>query len=414
MSAAGYMTSYNRSGQQAIGAATNVAFDDSGDGLAWVFQANTADPITHLGFRYGARTGTPPTYRASLQTPTAAGGVPDTTVLGGGSPASVTFTPPADATWNGTWQWVQLANAYTPSRGQLLASCLEYSSGTIDGSNTSSFTAGMATFKQASGFPYRCLKTAGTWAKVDTANICFGYRTANGRYGYVTTGSFTTTIGTSGHRATMHFTLPAGYGDTFQLAGASMAWEPPTTGQSPIFGLWNAAGTLLASKTLDTDIITATTAGGHEFLFGDATLPTLSYGTKYYIGFESASTSAQGLLGAQLGASADRSAWPDGLIRGYSLWNGSVWTDDDTVIPLCELIFADITEPGAADYPSEDDVRDGVSFDTGAQIGNMTLPAITDVASGVQYGTSGTEFTGTLAGGSGVGGLINGGLISRK
>ncbi|MCG3177003.1 MAG: hypothetical protein MOGMAGMI_01967 [Candidatus Omnitrophica bacterium] len=50
----------------------------------------------------------------------------------------------------------------------------------------------------------------------------------------------------------------------------------------------------------------------------------------------------------------------------------------------------------AADYPSEDDVRDGVSFGDGAFEGNMTLPAEADVEAGVQYGTNGTEFEGTL------------------
>ncbi|MCG3177374.1 MAG: hypothetical protein MOGMAGMI_02348 [Candidatus Omnitrophica bacterium] len=51
----------------------------------------------------------------------------------------------------------------------------------------------------------------------------------------------------------------------------------------------------------------------------------------------------------------------------------------------------------AADYPSEDDVRDGVSFGDGAFTGNMTLPAEADVEDGVQYGTNGVEFEGTLA-----------------
>lgn len=345
MSAAGYLTTYNRGGQQAIGAATNSALDDSGDGIAWIFQPHTTDPITHVGFRYGARTGTPPTYIASLQTPTAAGGVPDGTVLGGGTPASATFTPPADATWDGTWRWITLANAYTPSRGQFLAACVEYSSGTIDGSNNSSFSRGLATIKLGSGFPYPCLKTASTWARTDSAIVTFGYRTASGRYGIVATGAASPTSSTSGHRLTMHFTLPSGLGDTFQLAGASFAWDPPATGVAPIFGLWNAAGTLLASKTLDTDILARVTAGHFELLFADATLPTLSYGTKYYIGFELNSANATILNSAQLQEAEDRQAWPDGLNRGYSSWNGSAWADDNTIMPLAELIFADITEP---------------------------------------------------------------------
>ena len=52
------------------------------------------------------------------------------------------------------------------------------------------------------------------------------------------------------------------------------------------------------------------------------------------------------------------------------------------------------TNVGAADYPSEDDVRYGVDFDSGGQTGNMTLPAESNVVSGVLYGTDGVEFEG--------------------
>ena len=54
----------------------------------------------------------------------------------------------------------------------------------------------------------------------------------------------------------------------------------------------------------------------------------------------------------------------------------------------------------APDYPSEDDVRDGVAFGEAAE-GNLALPAVADVKEGVQYGANGTEFEGTLSGGGG-------------
>src|SRR5690349_18160435 len=89
----------------------NQVIDSGGasiDRIAHVLQL-PADTWTHVGFRYGARTGTPVQHKTGLQTPDASGN-PDGTYLGGGSPASGTFTPPADATWDGTWQWVALAN----------------------------------------------------------------------------------------------------------------------------------------------------------------------------------------------------------------------------------------------------------------------------------------------------------------
>lgn len=51
---------------------------------------------------------------------------------------------------------------------------------------------------------------------------------------------------------------------------------------------------------------------------------------------------------------------------------------------------------GSCDYPSEDDVRDGVTFASGASTGNLELPVEDDVEFGVSYGTNGSEFTGTV------------------
>ena len=48
------------------------------------------------------------------------------------------------------------------------------------------------------------------------------------------------------------------------------------------------------------------------------------------------------------------------------------------------------------DYPSEDDVEDGVSFGAGTLEGNLELPTEGQVVDGVSYGSNGTEFTGTL------------------
>ena len=50
----------------------------------------------------------------------------------------------------------------------------------------------------------------------------------------------------------------------------------------------------------------------------------------------------------------------------------------------------------AADYPSEDDVRSGVDYDSGALTGNLTLPNVNDVSNGIDYGANGTEFDGDL------------------
>lgn len=50
------------------------------------------------------------------------------------------------------------------------------------------------------------------------------------------------------------------------------------------------------------------------------------------------------------------------------------------------------------DYPSQDNVRLGVIYNSGSNSGNLELPLINDVKNGVQYGSNGNEFTGTYVG----------------
>lgn len=358
-----FQSMWNRVGPPSIsGTATNVNLDASNDGLGAIFEANKPDAITHLGFRAGARTGADASliYIVGLEDIVATTGLPNAAAsyLGGGSPASGTFTPPADTTWDGKWQWVALTNPFTPTRGQQMAMTIRHSSGTIDGTNFLSFTREWAILKSANGSPYSSVLTAGTWAKSGTG-LCFGYRTAAGRYGFIAQTMWNTAVATTGRRAAMFFTLPSGHGSTFQVAGIVVQASTPAGGTTFIFGLWNAAGTALQSRTYDSDLVQAAgNAGVHELFFSDATLADLVYGTKYYIGFESVSNSSVTIRGFQLAEAADRSAFPNGVNRGYSLWDGAAWVDDDTVMPNAELNLADIVEP-ASGGPVTGNMRGG-------------------------------------------------------
>ncbi len=347
----------NRWGQRTdIASATTQTCDAATDGLGFIFQSLTTEAITHLGFRYGLRTGTPPTYIAALEGIDASG-LPNGTILGGGSPASGTFTPPADTTWNSLWRWVTLSNAYTPTRGEKLALTIRHSSGTVNASNNSTFTLRFTTAAaEVFAFPYGLTLTAGTWAKVVVDVPIFAIRTANQRYGMLIQSLFSTTVTTTGHRSAMRFTLPATWAETFALAGARMSFTAPAAAGSFKFALWQDT-TELTSMTLDSDMLGVNTGRRNgEFLFTDTTLPVLTFGTQYRLGLEVISSLAAGIIGLQLSESDDRLAYPLGTNRGYSTWNGSTWTDDNTVMPYVELIFADITEPvsaapGRRDYP---------------------------------------------------------------
>lgn len=341
------MGAFGGAGGLGLTTPTLFALDANNDGAGWVYAPRTTDPITHLGFRYGARTGTPPTYIIGIEGVDPATGFPDGTYKGGGTPASATFTPPADATWNGLWQWIELDNAYTPNRGQpLLCTTLRYSSGTVDASNLGTFTTRFIGSSGASAhvLPYSLTLTAGTWAKPGASHACFGYRTASGRFGNFFQGDYATNITTAGHRQAMHFTLPSGHGDTFKILGATFPMTVPASGNTFKFGLWNAAGTAIQEATYDSDEVEVIAQRTVNLIFDEASLTALSYGTKYYLGIENVSGTI-GLKGYVLSSADDRSMFPLGMIRGLSTWNGATWTDDDTMMPLTEPILADITEP---------------------------------------------------------------------
>lgn len=325
---------------------TNHSVDASNEGVAWAFQAPRASAISKLWFRYGSRTGTPPTYRISLQS-LGSTGLPDGTVLGGGSPASATFTPPASTAWDTTGQWITLNNTYTPTRGQVLCSVIEYSSGTIDASNFSSFGRSVQSFATINAtFPYAITNSVGTWTKT-TGNAfpVFAVEDAIGIYGCPVINRHDTTETTSGRRQAAAITLPSTLGSTFVVRGVAFATGRLGSAAGTFkVCVWDASGTELASTgTWDADHQAGVTnTGSGEFLFTSSV--TLNYGTKYYFGVES-SGSPISVAGANLTNAADRAAHPLGANRAWASWDGSSWTETTTRLPLLDLIFDDITVP---------------------------------------------------------------------
>lgn len=342
----------------------NVSLDGSGDGAAWVFQPFSTDPITHLGYRYGARTGTPPTYSIRLEGLDSTG-LPDNTDVGGGSATAVTFTPPADATINGLWQWKALTNAYTPSLGQTLCATIRHSSGSVDASNCSSFTLRTTTIgSSVTALPYSLDNLSGSWTKRAQYSI-FGWRTASGRFGRCFQSSYTTaTANTAGHKSGMYFTLPSGLGSTYRIRGLNFVGDSGASSGSCKFGIWSTDGTVRRSVTWDCDHQGAAPNVVGDFnpiIFTDAHYD-FAYGTKYYAGVEVVS-GAVGVHGHVVAEADDRSAYPNGTNRGLVTYNGSTWAETDTVLPLIDLILEDVTIPaGGGGGPAFAMCGQGASF----------------------------------------------------
>ncbi len=326
---------------------SNFALDATTDAVEFIVEAPAAITITRLGFRYGARTGTPPTYRISIQGVGATGN-PDGTIKGAGTPASATFTPPASAAWNGTWNWVTLDNPYTCARGEFLAIVIDYSAGSVDGSNNSSFTSTASFEASPAGFPY-VIQNNATVRTRQGAQPVYGYGSAGTAYGAPMQSLFITamTSATTPDEYALAFTLSASYGSTFQVAGARACFQSPAAGSIKV--ILYSGTTVLQSVTVDTDAVATAGSRPMEIFFADAALTDLSFGSLYRIGFQPQDAAGNYFLfGITMAAAADAAAFPGGTqFHLSSRVDAGAWSNDLATRPMAELILADLTVAAA-------------------------------------------------------------------
>lgn len=325
--------------------------DANNDGVGFIFQSLSTDPITHIGFRYHARTGDPPPLTAGLQSVSTTTGLPTNTFLqNGGNDCKVSIDPPNSTAWDGLWQWAALDFAYTPAAiGEIIAGVIL--GGTTDAVNYSSITTGFDNVPPSRiFFPYASRLTAGVWSNSSGAAdpSLFGWRTASGRFGNIAQSVYNTrTASTVGHRVAAKINVPAGWCSTYKVSGLRFTGSLSlASGKLPLLKIWNAGGALV-SGAIDTEQLSVASSNTYyvsEFAF--PSIVTLNAGTDYYFGFEVADAVNAGVIinGWSVDNAADLSEI-DGGNCILSTYNGSVWTDDPLTRPWLELILDDITAP---------------------------------------------------------------------
>jgi hypothetical protein len=331
---------------------TANAFDAATDANEWIVQAEEAATITHIGIKALARVGTPPTFRVSLQGVTGVPLVPDGTVLGGGSPASGTYTPPASSAWNNTWQWIALTNSYTCTRGEVFAIVDDYSSGSIDASNTLSRHNGLNGFQGRVGFPLAITNNAGVRSR-DSQLPIFGYKSATKSYGLPFSAPVTTSYSSdsSPNEYALAFSLPLGSVTKYQIMGARLRMVTPAASKNFSVNLYEGTTLLQTTGTLSSDLFRiAATDSYVEVYFTDTTLAELVPETVYRVSLLSLSTTSNIALGYfQFNDAQDAAINGDG--RYYlSTRAGGAWTDFTTRRPLVDLILASTTGPNTTIY----------------------------------------------------------------
>lgn len=335
--------------------ASNLAINSTlgNDTLCLVFQCSEAITITKVGFRYGARTGTIPAnaYKATLEGISATDGNCDNSDVGGGSPTAAPFSPPSDATWDGTVREVTLTNSYACTRGQLLGISIRYNTGTIDGTNFSSFTRGMSTNMSATSFPYAAYVTDGGAVTKDSTLVPFLYASASKYYGQpvkaVTKANFSQDD--SPDEYGLAFQLDCDWVTTYTVKGIFPNSRTPAAGKTVDLNFYSNT-TELMDLTVDSDRLGSNTQNGSylNLLFDDTTLDTLNCDTEYIAAWAPSSTTGEvtNLVVYEVQTANHLQAFPGGTeFHLVTRTNAGAWTSVTTSVPAMLIKIGDWTPP---------------------------------------------------------------------
>lgn len=327
------------------------AVDASNTSLGYILQAPEAATITQLCYTYGARTGTPPTYKIGLEGVTAATGIADGVYKTGTGECSATFTPPADATQDGTQQCKTLTGTTCAlTRGQDFAITIKYSSGTVSALNNGSFvyrqtiaTNDAQDFVADNSEYSYTITLAGAAAK-QQYNPVIVYKNGSRTFGYPLTnfGSVAFSVDTTPDEYALAFQYPCPAGQTFQISGVSAVMKTPATGKTVKFQLYTGT-TLLQTYTYNSDRNSAGAAAARNIraYFSDSSLTSLSCATTYRIALQpQETTSGLELYYNDVSANSDLDAWPLG-VNAYisSRTDAGAWSDTTTRRPRIGLII---------------------------------------------------------------------------
>lgn len=313
------------------------------DQAEWIFMSETASAITRVGFRNsGTKTGTDTTWKIGLQGVSGTNGQPD-----GVWKASTTFGNAAVG--SAVWNWFTLDSSYTPSaKGEYLAIVIAYDSGTAPsvGVNDLGVTTTSGAYPAWQNLPYVISNDNGTRSK-STVLPCFGYSTATAAFGWPYSAAYSQGFhsGSSPNIYGMEFTLPAGWGSTFQVFGVKVIVATPVVAGATMAVRIYEGSTVLQETTVDLDIAVNTTGRPFEFFFDDSPLATLNFGTTYHLGLAPSGTSNITIYGLTQATASDWDAIPGGQDFALATFNGTSWTKTATTRPFFGLILDDITEP---------------------------------------------------------------------
>ncbi|VTR96995.1 unnamed protein product [Gemmata massiliana] len=327
-----------------IGTASSASMNAATASAAWFFQSETTDPIVALAIRRTSGPGVVPTYRISLQGVDASGN-PDGTIKASGN-ASNTFA--GGTTTLNQVTWLTLTSSYALGLGEKLCIVLEYSSGTIDGSNNM-LVVGTCTSGTGGPTKYPNAATGASGVYTRSAGTPFyGYRTATKTYGTPINGALTQNINSGATaEAGAKFSVFSGASGTYTIKRARFCFATTVAAKTLTCTLYQGGGagdtTALASVDLDTDSIVNPSTAMLDFVFDDSPLPALNFGDTYRVAVSTPDASNETMVGFIVTSASDMQGLAWGQNFTLSTRAGGNWTDTGTSRLFCEVILGDIT-----------------------------------------------------------------------
>ena len=372
------------------GADATLQIDASDEAGAVICQAEVTDSIIKVRFRCRTFTSNS-TIEVRIETVTS--GAPSGTLLGTDSNGTVSVTAIGDYE-------VTLTTPVAVTRGDILAVVVKQPTAGFGNINLTCLQA-----LTSLSFPRNMQRITGSWVfnRAQCLAVTIEYSTA-GIVNQVNPGRFfddqalTRNQSTSPNEQGTKFIFPG----RVRVRGAIM--RTGTATGNLVFSLYDSADTEIATYTLLAALVDTANGIPTTVLFPNSV--TLEANQVYRLTYRSSNNSNVIGFQTRFDTANDLRAFVEtGTIISTWRTGAGAWSDSDLGLVWIGLLIDGIE---FADYPAVGKVRDGTTFDAAALTGNLVLPAITDVATGVLYGTLGTELEGTLAAGGGGGGRIIG------
>ena len=326
-----------------IGSATALAIKTQNEGVAAVFYMPVDDTITTVGFVNGSVNGTATsigddTYTISLQGLTT-GGVPDGTILGGGTPASATFPQSGQAggvtLGTTTSHILTLANSIALQGGTKYALVIQHT-GATDATNyiNPNYVNGVL---NATCMPYvATANSTPVWTRAAGPPLYWFIRSASMTYLYPFIAVAAQTVGTTTEKG-FTFSRPSGYGtsNTYGVIGVRTSTSAVGGGQTVTCNLYSNPGgsnptILQTTGQLDSDHFMTTVNRSLEFIFPEDTLAALVPGTTYAIGFSCTNAASASISTWTLPDANSRSAYGWGALTYCTRTLASAYPPDNS------------------------------------------------------------------------------------